>query len=426
MKISLKKKTSVLLFAFVIILNVISVYMNYRNYKASNEDFNYTTANTLAETCSLIIDSDAIANYITTLRRDNSYYETWNKLIDYRNTNKDIVKLAVVYYDEKGCHYIFDTDLTKKGAFLGDYRDYDAKELKIKKELMDANNFVTINYNSRTDFYRPLLSSYNMPVGYVVVGISTIDAIKQEYTYLVQLIFIMSLVSAIIAFVFTRWFSRLIVNPINKLSEATHNYVNTMDVNADGVSPLSRLTIKTGDEIERLFLSIRKMEEDLLNFANDLSVARWNSNHDSMTKLYNKRYLQECKKRYTEPDSVAAFFFDVDNLKKMNDICGHDQGDEVICKTAEFVKKYLPESGGYGFRIGGDEFLLLLFGTNRQETEALFAAMQADPAKQLTPIGSIVECRIATGYAFKKKCTDLEALIEKADQKMYADKHSHR
>lgn len=426
MKISLKKKTAVLLITFVFILNAISVYMNCRNYITSNEDFNYTTANTLAETCSLIIDNDTITNYITTLQRDNAYYETWNKLIDYRNTNSDIVKLAVVYFDEAGCHYIFDTDLTEKGAFLGDSRAYDARQFKVKNELIDANNFVTINYNSRTDFYRPLLSSYNIPIGYVVVGVSTVDAQMQMYLYLVQFIIIMTLVSVIITCVFTRWFSRLIVNPINQLSEATHNYVNVMDIDADGISPLSELSIKTGDEIERLFLSIRKMETDLLNSSNDLTIARWNSHHDSMTKLYNKRYLQECKSYYTDTTSVAVFYFDVDNLKKMNDICGHEQGDDVICKTADFLRKYLPESDGYGFRIGGDEFLLLLFGISRQETEKLFATMQADPDKQLTPVGSTVECRIAAGYAYEEKCKDLEALMEQADQNMYKDKHSHR
>ena len=362
MKISLKKKTAVLLFAFVLILNFISVYMNCQNYVTSNEEFNYTTANTLAETCSLIIDNDSISRYVTTLQRDNAYYETWNKLIDYRNTNKDIVKLAVVYYDESGCHYIFDTDLTEKGAFLGDSRDFDAKELKLKNELIDANHFKVINYSSRTDFYRPLLSSYNIPVGYVVVGVSTTKAKEQEFFYLVQLILIMTLVSAAIACIFTSWFSKLIVNPINQLSEAAQNYVSTMDKDADGASPLSRLSIKTGDEIERLFLSIRKMETDLLNSSNDLAVARWNSHHDSMTKLYNKRYLQECANQYMEAPSVSVFYFDVDNLKKMNDICGHEQGDEVICKTADFLRKYQTGSNGYGFRIGGDEFLLLFFG----------------------------------------------------------------
>lgn len=97
MKKSLKKRMLLLIFSFVILLNILSILMNYQNFVSTMEQANYSTASTVAETCALIIDGDALEGYIKTGRRDNAYYVTWNKLLDYKNTNKDIVYLSVVW-----------------------------------------------------------------------------------------------------------------------------------------------------------------------------------------------------------------------------------------------------------------------------------------------------------------------------------------
>lgn len=122
---------------------------------------------------------------------------------------------------------------------------------------------------------------------------------------------------------------------------------------------------------------------------------------------------------------MAVFYFDVDNLKKMNDICGHESGDEVIAKTAAFIRKY--EAGnGTGFRMGGDEFSLLIQDCTADMANELFEKMQADPDKKLTGDDAAVTCWIAIGYAHSESAKDLEALIQEADKKMYLDKHTHR
>lgn len=424
MKKSLKKKMLLLIFSFAILLNIVSIVMNYQNFASTAEQANYSTASTVAETCALIIDGDALESYVETGQRDNAYYATWNKLLDYKNTNKDIVYLSVVWFDEEGGNYIFDTDLTENGAFLGDKIAFDSSQLDKKNELVKCNKRLFITYADRMDLYRPVRSSYNIPMGYVIVGISTKEAAREQESYLVKLVIVLSTLTLVITVFFVWMVDRSILKPVNQLSVAVSGYANPGRLKG-GESPLSRLSIHTGDEIENLFHSVKKMESDILDSSNNLAIAMWNSQHDSMTQLYNKRYLAECADEYSMMKSAGVFYFDVDNLKKMNDICGHECGDEVIKKTADFVRKYQTEKRA-GFRMGGDEFMLFVGNAGKDEMERCARQMKSDPETKLTPPNSKVQCRIAIGYAFQSGDIDLDSLIKEADQDMYKDKQSHR
>ena len=85
---------------------------------------------------------------------------------------------------------------------------------------------------------------------------------------------------------------------------------------------------------------------------------------DSLTGLYNHKYLQEqlareisLARRYCAPLSV--FLLDLDFFKDVNDSCGHPFGDFVLKSFAERVQKDLRESDIFG-RYGGEEFLIIL------------------------------------------------------------------
>ena len=264
-----------------------------------------------------------------------------------------------------------------------------------------------------------------MPMGYVVVGISTLNAKHIQMQYLIRLTIIMTALTLCITAFFVAIINRTIITPINRLSSAVSGYLDSMNESGQSISPLSQFSIHTGDEIEHLYHSIRKMESDILNSSNNLSVALWNSQHDSMTQLYNKRYLEECTCEHESRDSLGIIYFDVDNLKKMNDICGHECGDRVIIRTADFIRSYLPENSA-AFRMGGDEFMMLLPDITENTIQLLVKNMKADPKTNLSDPDQPVKCRIAIGYAYGSGNIDLNQLISEADQNMYLDKQSHR
>ncbi len=424
MKKSLSKRILFFISTFIVALSLLSIFMSYRNFLAVTEETTYSAAHTVAETCGLILDVEKIDNYMKTGKRDSAYYEMWNKLLDYRNTNKDIVKLSVVKFEEDGCHYVFDTNLTKRGAFLGDVSAYDAYQSERKEQLVEGADIGHIAYADQIVAYRPLYSSYNIPIGYVQVGISTVDAEKNQFQYLVRLSITMFALAVLLALLFIFQIRHSVIQPIHALTTAASSYEGVLTLTKED-SPLHKLDIKTGDEIETLFHSLKKMESDILSSANSLAVATWNSNHDSMTQLYNKRYLEECRDYYSGRQALGVVYFDVDNLKKMNDICGHENGDEVIVKTAAFVRKYVPE-GGAGFRMGGDEFMMFIPDVDRASMAEMVAGMKNDPETTLTPPEKEVQCRIAIGYSYSDRVTDLDSLVKEADSEMYKDKKSHR
>lgn len=425
MKKSLRKRLLFLIFSFVILLSALSVGMNYHNFISTTERSSYSTAHMVAETCALIIDGDSLDAYIKTGQRDTYYYEIWNKLIDYRNTNEDIVQLMIGWFDDAGFHYIFDTDLTDKGAFLGDTASVDSEQKKQMNKLIHGGDVGYITYSDQIVVYRPVLSSYNLHMGYVIVAISTEESKKNQYQYLLRLILAVLVLTMGVSILFALRINGTIIRPINDLSAAAASYMDSAEKQGEE-SPLAQLQIHTGDEIENLFHSVRKMESDILNSSNSLAIATWNSYHDSMTQLFNKRYLENCQASYETKQSVGIVYFDIDNLKKMNDICGHESGDEVIIKTADFVRKYQTGENA-GFRMGGDEFMLVVCDKTAEEMAAMEKVMKADTDNILTPPEKEVQCRIAIGYSFQEGGNIvLERLIKEADEKMYLDKHSHR
>lgn len=424
MKKSLKHRILYLILGLVLLLNILSISMNYQNFVNTTEHASYSAASTVAETCALTIDGDSLSRYIQSGQRDSSYYVTWNKLIDYRNTSEKIIKLSVAWFHADGGVYIYDTDLSENGAFLGDRFALDAKQLNYLNTLTDGNKPVFISYSDRMEFYRPIFSSYNLPMGYVVVGISTAEESQAQALYLIRLVLTMAAFTLLVTLLFMHIVNKSIVLPINQLAKATSSYNDSANKTAQN-SPLAQLSIHTGDEIENLYYSIRKMESDILNSSDNLAIAMWNSQHDSMTQLYNKFYLSQYTEEFETKASMGVIYFDVDNLKKMNDLCGHEAGDTVIKKTADFIRKYQGRSGK-GIRMGGDEFVMLLPDFSQERVMDILLKMKADPDIILTPPDSPVQCRIAIGYVYKTGSIDLSELIKEADQNMYLDKQSHR
>lgn len=148
---------------------------------------------------------------------------------------------------------------------------------------------------------------------------------------------------------------------------------------------------------------------------------RYDSEHDLLTGLYNRRsYFTKCKEEYNMLASVGIFFMDVNNLKDTNDRYGHDAGDALLKKAAESIKAMVSENL-HGFRMGGDEFIMVALNCTESDVSEIKARWQ----KELDIVNEkygMSPCSVAVGTAFAKGSFQIEELCKIADDRMYEDK----
>lgn len=424
MKRPLKNKVIVAVFLICLLIDFGCVAFNYHKYVSINKEYTTQLAQTVINTCCLVIDGDKVEDYLNTRKRDSDYYVVWNKLIDYRNTNPNIVKLSVMNFQEDRCYYIFDTDLTEDGAFLGDSRSYDSKQQAVRDLLVNYSSGISLVYGMHTDIYIPIKSSYNIPVAYVVVGIATDTVEAEQRAYLLYLMLIITAITVFAGVILILFMNKSIIAPINAMTMAAGSYAENMEKDTQS-SPLQKIHIETGDELERLCESMKKMENDILVYSARLLNATWNSNHDSMTQLYNKRYYNELLTVLQGEKELGIIYLDIDNLKKMNDTFGHDEGDLVILRASNLIHHY-EEPGFECCRVGGDEFVLFLRNSSEESVNALVEKMRSDKENILSETAKEFICRLAVGGAFRRTGETLENVIKRAEEEMYRNKHAVR
>lgn len=122
---------------------------------------------------------------------------------------------------------------------------------------------------------------------------------------------------------------------------------------------------------------------------------------------------------------ASVIFIDLDNFKTVNDTLGHAQGDEVLKRAAELLRRALREDDVLG-RFGGDEFVALLLNSNEESAiviaEKLRRALDNDPElKEFRVTGSLGVCSSRASGAVSP-----EALIENADKAVYIAKNGGR
>jgi diguanylate cyclase (GGDEF)-like protein len=164
----------------------------------------------------------------------------------------------------------------------------------------------------------------------------------------------------------------------------------------------------------------------------DLKKLELNAVTDPLTGLYNRRLFGESfekelnrARRYTQPLSLVIL--DLHRFKEVNDKHGHPRGDEVLRVAAATLKKALRTSDS-AFRIGGDEFALLLPQTDSQQALALSRRVEAVFAEMLPPLQLEVAVSMDHGIAiFPQDAEQADQLIRIADERLYRQKHeNHR
>lgn len=194
-------------------------------------------------------------------------------------------------------------------------------------------------------------------------------------------------------------------------------------------SPGKRISLKT--VMVDVLASMNLLRVPILMEYDELKRLRINAATDALTGLYNRRLFDETcdrelnrAKRYGH--QLAVVILDLHKLKEVNDVHGHLQGDRVLQIAASTLRKTLRASD-FSFRIGGDEFAVLLPQSDPEQATTLCRRVRAQYEAELVPLNLGVAVTLDFGAAvYPQDGEQKNGLLGVADQRLYELKHSTR
>lgn len=143
------------------------------------------------------------------------------------------------------------------------------------------------------------------------------------------------------------------------------------------------------------------------------------STHDELTGCYNRVKLDSKIGEYENIKTYSIIFFDVNNLKAANDFHGHDYGDVILVKASNQLRYW--HTYGHLYRIGGDEFIVVIPNMSLQKVEKLIYKWYDELSILNTEYKDDFICDFSYGIGHKGKFTSkpFDHVLKEADDKMY-------
>lgn len=188
-----------------------------------------------------------------------------------------------------------------------------------------------------------------------------------------------------------------------------------------------RISLKTA--MVDVLASMNFLRVPILMEYDDFKKLQINAATDALTGLYNRRLFDEyCDKelnrakRYSQ--NLAIVILDLHKLKEINDRYGHLQGDQVLQLAASTLRKTLRASD-FAFRIGGDEFALLLPQTDPEQATTLCRRVRSQFEAELAPLKMSIAATLDFGVAVHPQDGEGKSdLMGLADKRLYQLKHA--
>lgn len=188
--------------------------------------------------------------------------------------------------------------------------------------------------------------------------------------------------------------------------------------------------------VSRMFSRQLRTEGVLLREVNERKRAEATlyalSTRDELTGLYNRRGFftlveQQFRLASREKKEIFLFFADMDNLKEINDTCGHQEGDRALVEISDILKDTFRESDIIA-RVGGDEFVAVPVGTTGETLSVI-----ADRVSRNLQVHNMEKARryvLSISFGIvpydPERPLSIDELLARGDQMMYEQKKDKR
>lgn len=191
--------------------------------------------------------------------------------------------------------------------------------------------------------------------------------------------------------------------------------------------PEAELTPKVREALQRLMAEVYALRQELDSARQRIGYLEQLADQDSLTPVLNRRaFIRELDRMSAFAERYgragAVLFFDVNDLKSINDTYGHAAGDAVLKHVCEILLRDTRASDVVG-RLGGDEFGVILAQSGLEPATAKAARLAAAIAgEELIWEGQRLQVTVAFGAHILSGGQAPDAALDAADRAMYANK----
>ena len=351
-----------------------------------------------------------LISYVVPMYKDDIMVGVVGVDIDYSFIKQTVDDISLYF---TGYAYLTDANLdtiyNKKNEIkvADDYWE----SLTVARDLEENGVDTLYGYFGESEEYRVAFSKLDNGMHLAIC------APLQEIEYINHQLFYKILVSSVvIAFVFwmiSSYMAETIIRPLKRLTRAAKEI-------AEGNLQIN-LEYNSADEVGMLAKSLQETTTQLnqrIEYINSLAYTDKLTNTKNNTSyLYEVVHIKE--RLVNGPMNMALFLIDVNGLKKVNDEYGHQFGNNLIIETAKILTNVFGHDNVY--RIGGDEFSVILKDTNKEICQMLLEKFYKEVAKD----NKEMKISVAAGYGIYDETIDTsyESFFKRVDEEMYHNKY---
>lgn len=454
-------KTSIVLFimVFIALLSLVLSTITYANYtsalyKSYDERMTDIVNNVYSH-----IDIEDLSTCVETGKESEKFWELMS-FMDSIMEDFDIHYLYIVYPMINGDDFTMvnvisaDTAYGRETDPDGYYLNYALYDVYSLEELLKYQEALGKNENSHFKNFsewgydytlvKPLINAEGKHFAALCVDIEVADLQRAIMTYTIINVILIVLLGILFGALFLAWMTKNISDPIKRLEGSVVSFAQRSHEQTDpSLLDYDDPDIHTHNEVESLSNAVGQMTVDMRayvksiidaenkvkNMKSQVSHMDMLAYQDALTHVKNKAWYDKTQERVNNDIAAGRARFgilmaDLNCLKKINDTYGHEHGNDYIFGACHQICVIFDHSPV--FRIGGDEFVVLLENRDYENRDRLleeikmaFEYSQSDMTKEPWERYSA-----AIGFALYDEKTDtcMNDVFKRADNLMYENK----